>query len=138
MKFIWVRENADKTVSIGFTRDFIDQQLSECFHVVLVNDKTTTKGKSMLTIETNDGLKTIKAPVTGAITFFDSNARDFPDRCNWEQEVIKIFPKESVVVSTSAQGVKKNPLPAWDLPDDLFNFVNRATGPTPPPPDRLP
>lgn len=94
---IWTEEMPNKAIQIGFTNEFIQQILSECFHVVLTNPTIVTKGKSMFTIETNDGLETIKSPVTGTVQLFNDRARDFPDRMREDDVVLLVFPKSVVV-----------------------------------------
>ena len=104
---IWSEENQG-VVSIGFTQAFIDGVLTECFHITQSGSILATKGKPMLTIETNEGLKTIKAPVTGTITHFSQDARDFPDCIREDNVIVQIKLKSNVVMPTVAKTVGPN------------------------------
>ena len=128
MDDIWVQEGKG-TVDIGFTQLFIDRILGECYHITQASSVMMTKDRAMLTIETNEGLKVIRSPVTGTVSYFNTHARDFPDRLTEDSVVISIKPK-TIVVGVEKKEVKKPSSHHVFLDDfievngDLFNNNN--------------
>lgn len=105
---IWSHE-VNGTINIGFMQSFIDRILGECYHITQSSLELVTKNKAMLTIETNEGLKVIRSPVTGTVVYFNNTARDFPDRLTEETVVITIRPKQVVVPRVDAKvSITKN------------------------------
>src|ERR1700743_1891382 len=100
---IWIEEGVG-TVNIGFTNEFIREILSECFHITQASMVMLTKDRPMLTVETNEGLKVIRSPVTGPVIQFDHTARDFPDKLTEDSVVLRVKPA-SVVVSKAKEKV---------------------------------
>jgi glycine cleavage system H lipoate-binding protein len=99
---VWYEEMGSGTINIGFTRAYIEDILGECFHITQASSFLATEGKPLLTIETNMGLKVVKAPCTGTITFFSTDARDFPDKLTEESIVMTINPKKEVKPAKAA------------------------------------
>ena len=95
-RYMWTEEMQSGTINIGFTREYIDLMLNECFHITQAQMYLVTEGKPMLTIETNEGLKVLLAPCTGVVASFSSKARDFPDKLTEEDVVLVILPKKEV------------------------------------------
>jgi len=102
---IWINEK-NGTIDIGFNRSFIDQILTECYHITLASAVMLVKDRPMLTIETNEGLKVIRSPCTGTIVQFSAAARDFPDTLTEETTVLTVRPKSSVAVPQSKKESK--------------------------------
>jgi glycine cleavage system H lipoate-binding protein len=96
---IWIEEGKG-TVNIGFTNEFIREILSECFHITQASAVMLTKDRPMLTVETNEGLKVIRSPVTGTVLAFDHTARDFPDKLTEDSVVLRVKPASVVVAAT--------------------------------------
>lgn len=101
-RYIWSEEMKNGTINIGFTREYIDLTLAECFHITQASSFFVNEGKPLLTIETNEGLKVIKSPVTGTITLFSTEARDFPDKLKENDVVMTINPKTEVKPAKAA------------------------------------
>jgi glycine cleavage system H lipoate-binding protein len=89
---IWFQTSEDGTVTVGLTWDYIRQKLGECFHVMQADERQLIQNQPMLVLETNDGLETIKAPVSGTIVHFNWRARDFPDKLTEEETILIIKP----------------------------------------------
>lgn len=109
--FTWFEDDGKGTVSIGFTKNFIDDVLGECYHITQASMYLVTKGKPMLTIETNNGLKVIRSPLTGTVLNFNVEARDFPDRLTPEDVVVSLRPKGVKV----AEEKKAEPVPHYTV-----------------------
>jgi glycine cleavage system H lipoate-binding protein len=108
---LWFTTEKDET-RIGFTRSFIAERLSECFHVLPADTKNVKEKGPLLVLETNDGLEPVCSPVTGRLTYFNEKARNFPDRLT----------EEDCIVSLSSKELKKiAPMPRID---DDFVIVN--------------
>ncbi len=113
MDDIWFQDGKG-TIDIGFTQLFIDRMMGECYHITQASAVLMTKDRAMLTIETNEGLKVIRSPVTGTVAYFNTHARDFPDRLTEDSVVISIKPKPVVVAAEKVKGVtKKYPTVQW-------------------------
>src|SRR5579864_9391330 len=89
---VWTEVDARGVLRLGFTKQYIDERLGECFHVVPADVGNTTKGGSLLVLETNDGTSRIKSPISGTILVFSDKARNFPDRLTEEDVIIEILP----------------------------------------------
>lgn len=108
---IWTEELAGGTINIGFTQQFITETLGECFHITQSNLFLLAEGKPMLTIETNDGLKVVRAPVTGTVLSFSDQARDFPDRIVENDVILTVLPKGvKVPVATKSEVEASRPV----------------------------
>lgn len=90
---IWTEAGADGRVRMGFSRRFIEERLGECFHVMQADIKSVKKGEPLLVIETNDGLESLKSPLSGNILVFNAKARNFPDRLVEEDCILEILPE---------------------------------------------
>lgn len=90
---VWTEAESDGHIRIGFSRRFIEDRLSECFHVMPADTKALRKGGPMLVIETNDGLESLKSPITGSILVFNEKARNFPDRLTEEDDILQVCPE---------------------------------------------
>lgn len=129
-------EEVEKTkeVNIGFTRVFIDQKMMECFHVVQADVKNLMDKGPMLVIETNDGLESIKSPVTGTVRYFNPKARNFPDRLTEEDIIITVLPKGIVVAGAEKVLAKKVKtlaqtaldFPGWANNPEFLQILNNA------------
>jgi glycine cleavage system H lipoate-binding protein len=106
---IWTEETPQGCVNVGFTKQFIDDVLGECFHITQAHSYLVTQGKPMLTVETNCGLKVIRSPITGTIQSFSVEARDFPDRITENDVVVVLVPKD---VKVATKAVKKEKIPS--------------------------
>jgi glycine cleavage system H lipoate-binding protein len=117
---IWFQEEKG-TVNIGFTKEFIQTVLTECYHITQAAFVLLVKDRPMLTIETNEGLKVIRSPVNGTVTFFSTDARDFPDRLTEDTIVVSIKPKQQVVMSASKRKLTEKEV---RYPNNYFVNVN--------------
>jgi glycine cleavage system H lipoate-binding protein len=88
---IWAVTEPNGQVSIGFTQQFIEEKLNECFHVLPAETKKVGNKSPLMVLETNDGLQSIKSPVAGEVVFFSDKARNFPDRLKEDDIVITVF-----------------------------------------------
>ena len=89
---IWIRTNKDGTVSVGLTAQTIGR-MGECFHIMQADTEDVIQGQPMLVMETNDGLESVKSPVTGRVLVFNDKARDFPDKLKEEESILTLLPK---------------------------------------------
>ena len=89
---IWSETNKDGTVSVGLTQNYIDNELMTCFHIMQADAQVLKKNGPMLVIETNDGLSSLKSPVTGRIMNFNDRARNFPDKLKESDTILTILP----------------------------------------------
>jgi len=89
---IWIDEQEDGTINIGFVQAFINRKMNECFHVLQADTRRVEQEGAMLVIETNDALESIKAPITGQVSYFNSKARNFPDRLTQEDIILTLVP----------------------------------------------
>jgi glycine cleavage system H lipoate-binding protein len=117
---LWTEPDKEGRVKIGFTKRFIEERLGECFHVMQADIKSVRKGSPMLVIETNDGLESLKSPLTGAILVFNAKARNFPDRLTEEDTILQVLP-EGV---TLPQAKKKQEKTVESVADRAWNQVN--------------
>lgn len=109
---IWTEPEDNGVVKIGFTRKYIEEKLGETFHVMQADARSTKVGTPLLVLETNDGTERIKSPVTGTIHWFNTKARNFPDRLNEEDCVIKVVP-EGVTLPKAKAKTTKEALEEW-------------------------
>lgn len=105
---LWIDEQEDGTINIGFIQSFIDRAMNECFHVIQADTQRVDKDGPMLVIETNSSLESIKAPITGHIHFFNQKARNFPDKLK-EADVIMTLMPPGVKKKVPATEVEKWP-----------------------------
>lgn len=105
---IWTEAGSDGRVKMGFSRRFIEERLGECFHVMQADIKSVKKGEPLLVIETNDGLESLKSPLSGNILVFNAKARNFPDRLVEEDCILEILP-EGMKLPVKEKAVKKVP-----------------------------
>lgn len=90
---VWTEEVKSGELNVGFTQRFINDKLPECFHVLQADSTHLFEGSPMLVIETNDGLESIKSPITGTVIMFNAKARNFPDRITEEDVILTVVPK---------------------------------------------
>lgn len=89
---VWSEVHADKSITIGFTKKCIEERLPECFHVLVADANSVRSAGPMLVLETNDGLESIKSPFTGKISYFNSKARNYPDKLTETDTILTILP----------------------------------------------
>jgi glycine cleavage system H lipoate-binding protein len=102
---LWTEEGKDGRVNIGFSRRFIEERLVECFHVIQADMRVARKDHPLMVIETNDGLESLKSPITGSILVFNHKARNFPDRLTEDDNIMEILP-EGVTLPVSVKKAK--------------------------------
>lgn len=90
--FVWSQQHDDKTITIGFTKKAIEELLPECFHVMQADSQNIREKGPMLVLETNDGLESIKAPFAGRISYFNSKARNYPDKLTEDDTILTLAP----------------------------------------------
>jgi glycine cleavage system H lipoate-binding protein len=86
---IWTDDKNGK-VSVGFTKEYIDESLAECFHILPADTRSIKKENPLLVVETNNGLESICSPVSGKILFFSDKAKNFPDKLTDEDVIVEI------------------------------------------------
>jgi hypothetical protein len=106
---LWYEKQQDGVMNIGFTQTFIQQALNECFHILPADSRNVLENGALLVIETNDGVQSLKSPVTGTIVEFNTKARNFPDRIKEEDVILKVLPKGVVIPTVAKPAVKKAP-----------------------------
>lgn len=89
---VWSEVHEDKSITIGFTKKCIDELLPECFHVMQADSSAVRERGPMLVLETNDGLESIKSPFTGKISYFNSKARNYPDKLVETDTILTLIP----------------------------------------------
>lgn len=116
---VWSKVHEDKSIGIGFTKQAIEERLMECFHVMQADTQQVREKGPMLVLETNDGLESIKSPFTGRVSYFNSKARNFPDKLTEEDTILTILPPgvEPKKATTKTQKVAI----------DLNNFTSFVT-----------
>lgn len=93
---IWYEERAGR-MSVGFTRQCLDEKLQECFHILPADSYSVKARGPLMVLETNDGLESVRSPVAGRVLFFNDKARNFPDRLTEEDVIVEIeMPKPEV------------------------------------------
>lgn len=92
---IWVDEQADGTINIGFSQSFINRKMAECFHVIQADTRKVEADGPLLVIESNDMLESLKSPTTGKVIYFNSKARNFPDKLTEEDVIISVMPPKA-------------------------------------------
>ena len=112
---IWSETNKDGTVSVGLTQNYIDNELMTCFHIMQADAQVLKKNGPMLVIETNDGLSSLKSPVTGRIMNFNDRARNFPDKLKESDTILTILPDGVKFVGKEKPKVE----PARMIQDDI-------------------
>src|SRR5260370_11552088 len=123
-KDFWIETNPDGTVNVGLTDNLIQSKLQECFHILQANTLAVKENEPMLVLETNDGLESLKSPVTGTVLKFNDRARNFPDKIKEDEVVLHLCPvgvKMPVVkrprVNTRANQQRINDLLMMPQPD---------------------
>lgn len=103
----WFKKNEDGSTEIGLTASFLND-LDGCWHMMQAcSTKVEVKEEQpLLSVETNDGLFSVTAPVTGVISFFANEALNFPDKV-----------KEDTVVAVMKPYKKEEPKPIWNDPN---------------------
>lgn len=89
---VWSQGHPDGSITIGFTKKCIEERLPECFHVLVADANSVRSAGPMLVLETNDGLESIKSPFTGKILYFNSKARNYPDKLTETDTILTILP----------------------------------------------
>jgi glycine cleavage system H lipoate-binding protein len=90
---IWTETDTKGIVQIGFRKNYIEDVLGECFHVVQADTRRARKGCPLMVLETNDGTNRVRSPVTGTILTFNDKARNFPDRLTEDDVIVSILPE---------------------------------------------
>lgn len=104
---LWMDKAEDGRVKIGFARRFIDDRMGECFHVMQADTRNVKKGGPLLVIETNDGLRPVKSPLSGSILYFNDHARNFPDKLVEDDCILEVLPEGVKLSSVKKAEVKK-------------------------------
>lgn len=106
----WFKKNEDGSTEIGLTASFLND-LDGCWHMMAAaSTRTEVKEEQpLLSVETNDGLFSVTAPVAGVISFFAHEALNFPDKVKEDTVVaiMKPYKKEE----------EKKPAAIWDDPN---------------------
>lgn len=125
LKDIWTEEVKDGTINIGFTQQFIDQNMNECFHVIQADTKQVTKDGPLLVLETNSCLESIKAPITGHVHFFNQKALNFPDKLTEADVIITLSSTEKKKEVKPRQEVYQHIFEEWEAiqPVDMRNGI---------------
>lgn len=127
---LWTETDALGKVKLGFSKVFIEQKLGECFHVMQADSKNVKKGEPLLVLETNDGLESLKSPITGTILSFNTKARNYPDRLTEEDSILELLPegvtlpKEEKKTKTKAKAID-NWLTQANISDDMFRTIEQ-------------
>lgn len=119
---IWTERDDRGVERIGFRQSYIEQVLSECFHVVQADTRTARKGCPLMVLETNDGTSRVRSPVTGTILTFSDKARNFPDRLTEDDVIVEVLPEGVTLPSTA----KKAKTSAENVRIDLTPFFQQA------------
>jgi hypothetical protein len=90
---IWTETDNRGVMKIGFSREYIETKLGECFHVMQADTKFARKGQPLLVLETNDACEKIKSPLTGTILVFNTKAANYPDRLTTEDTIMEVLPE---------------------------------------------
>lgn len=90
---IWYEQDG-KQVKVGLTRDFL-AQLEECWHILPGHNRTIKAKSPLFTMETNDGLIPVLAPISGSVVSWDAKATNFPDKLT-ENDVIMVLTSEKL------------------------------------------
>jgi hypothetical protein len=90
---IWTETDSRGVMRIGFSREYIETKLGECFHVMQADIKFARKGQPLLVLETNDACEKIKSPLTGTILMFNGKAANYPDRLTDEDVIVEVLPE---------------------------------------------
>lgn len=125
---MWTESDKDGRVKIGFSKRFIEDRLGECFHVMQADVRTVKKGTPLFVIETNDGLESLKSPVSGTILVFNAKARNFPDRLTEEDVIAEVLPEG--VKLEKAKKEKKEKV-ATTVVNEWIDFQHRPLEYTP-------
>ena len=97
---LWYETKEGET-RIGFTEEFL-QQMQDCFHIVPGKQRTTIRQDGpLMAIETNECLFSIRAPVSGIITFFNTKAQDFPEKLTVDEVVCVLSEKKKEQTTTT-------------------------------------
>lgn len=87
---VWTTTMDDGTINIGLTNDFIQNKLDECFHILPADFYNVSENEPMIVVETNEGLESIKSPVSGQVIFFSALAKNFPDQIKEDDVIMKV------------------------------------------------
>jgi glycine cleavage system H lipoate-binding protein len=125
---LWTETAPSGVVRLGFSKVFIEQKLGECFHVMQADSKNVKEGEPLLVLETNDGLESLKSPITGTILHFNSKARNFPDRLTEEDNILEVLPEG---VKAPKPDKKEKIITDWisqaTISDDMFRTIGQIT-----------
>lgn len=121
---LWIDKAEDGRVKIGFARRFIEDRMGECFHVMQADTRNVKKGGPLLVIETNDGLRPVKSPLSGSILYFNDHARNFPDKLVEDDCILEVLPEGVKLSSVKKAEVKKS---TYD--SDFFAILDAQPAP---------
>jgi len=110
---IWQETDKAGVVSIGLRQTYLEEKMQECFHILQADAINLKKGGPMMVIETNDGLESLKSPLTGRITFFNDKARNFPDRLVEDDVIFTVLPEGVKAVEVKRKAVTKPKFVDW-------------------------
>lgn len=91
-EFIWTEKQENGTINIGFTQQFINRKMAECFHVLQADVRKIDKDGPLFVIETNEALESIKSPITGSVSYYNNKALNFPDRLKENDIIMTLIP----------------------------------------------
>jgi len=110
---IWQETDKAGVVSIGLRQTYLEEKMQECFHILQADAQHLKKGGPMMVIETNDGLESLKSPLTGRITFFNDKARNFPDRLVEDDVIFTVLPEGVKPVEVKRKAAPKAKPVVW-------------------------
>lgn len=113
---IWYETETDGTINVGFTRQFLMENMPECFHILPAHNNEVTIRGPLFAIETCSGLKSIRSPFKGIISNFSSAARNFPDRIKEDDIVATVLPADhpSLTKKQKKQKVEAPPIAVYE------------------------
>ena len=123
---LWMEQQTDGRVRLGFRKHFIDARCGECFHIMQADVQQVKKGGPLFVLESNDGLTPVKSPLAGKILYFNTKARNFPDRLIEEDVLLEILPegvKLKQEEKSKATKVKEDYV-QWGDPFQIQGFAN--------------
>lgn len=127
---VWTETDKVGVVSIGLRQSYLEEKMQECFHILQADALNLKRGGPMMVIETNDGLESLKSPLTGRITFFNDKARNFPDRLVEDDVIFTVLPEGVKPVEVKKKAIPKPKFVDWyDFEEQAAQGQDRAARP---------
>lgn len=126
---LWTETDKVGTVSIGLRQSYLEEKMQECFHILQADALNLKRGGPMMVIETNDGLESLKSPLTGRITFFNDKARNFPDRLVEDDVIFTVLPEGVKPVEVKKKAAKPKDIFYEPIDWNAQNFFVPANAP---------